>query len=125
MLLSWQRSLMYKECTFLNVNPLHKASFRKKLHGLNKSERRFKKGKFFNNNKNNDKEVLSANYTLNNNTSMTMSFVIYNNNKQIKIQFLVNSGSSRSFIFRIFVFSNEIPISGLSTPINIQQPNKR
>jgi len=54
---------------------------------------------------------------------MTTTFSIMINGRNVRTNFLIDSGSARSFLCKNFTNENKIPTSRLSTPINIQLPN--
>jgi len=54
---------------------------------------------------------------------MTTTFYISFNGRNIKANILIDSGSGRSFLCKIFITDDEIPAFGLTSPINIQLPN--
>ena len=98
-------------------------TFGRKKYELNKtSNKNFFKSKFNNKQK---KEVLSANYTPDKSTTMVTTFVILLNERKQKINFLIDSGSAKSFMCKNFIIANRIPTSGLTSPINIQLPNSK
>jgi len=104
-----------------NFKKNHK-SFQKKRRELTKIEN-YKKH-FHNKNKPKN-DILSANYTSNGNPTITTAFYLNINDKNIRTNFLIDSGSARSFICRNFANSHKIPSLGLSSPINIQLPNSK
>jgi len=65
-----------------------------------------------------------ANYTPNNENTMTTMFTIFFGTKSLKIKLMINSGSARSFICKNYVNTNKAPFSSLPSTINIQLPNK-
>jgi len=115
----------YLENCIRNKNNYSKnnKTFGRRKYELNKSEN---KTKHWKNKKDKIKsEILSANYTPNNKNSMTTTFTIMVKGKSIKSNFLIDSGSAKSFICRTFASNNKIPTSGLSSPINIHLPNSK
>ena len=69
--------------------------------------------------------VLSANYTPDKTNVMTCRFTLIVDDKKFNGNFLIDSGSARSYICKSFVKSNKIPYSGLPSSINIQLPNEK
>jgi len=70
-----------------------------------------------------NKQMLKANYTPNNENTIT-TFTTFFGTKSIKIKLMIDSGSVRSFICKNYVNSNKVPFSSLPSTINIQLPNK-
>jgi len=70
-----------------------------------------------------DQDILSANYTPNISNKLFTTFTIQANNKEISTNILIDSGSARSFLCKNFINANKIPITGLTTSMNIQLPN--
>ena len=96
-------------------------TFNKRRRELNKTGSQFKRNK---SKKNKFKSgILSANYTPSGNSTMTTTFFIKVNGRNVRTNFLIDSGSARSFLCKNFTNANKIPTSGLSTSINIQLPN--
>ena len=83
-----------------------------------------KEKKYFKAYRGKNKQMLTANYTLNNENTMTTTFTIFFGTKSLKIKLMIDSGSARSFIRKNYVISNKIPFSNLPSTINIQLPNK-
>jgi len=100
----------------------HHKSFNRRKNELNKTESNFKSNHHKKNKFKND--ILSANYTPAVNSTITSTFYVELKGKNIKTNLLIDSGSARSFICKNFAIANKIPTSGLSSPINIQLPNR-
>jgi len=96
-------------------------TFNKRRHELNKTGSQFKRNKSKKNKFKSD--ILSANYTPSGNSTMTTTFFIKVNGRNVRTNFLIDSGSARSYLCKNFTNANKIPTSGLSIPINIQLPN--
>jgi len=96
-------------------------SFNRRKKELNKTANNFKNSHHKKNKFKND--ILSANYTPAINSNITSTFYLESKGGNIKTNFLIDSGSARSFICKNFANVNRIPTSGLSSPINIQLPN--
>jgi len=56
---------------------------------------------------------------------MTNTFTILFNNKSLKIKLVRDYVSARSFIYKNFVTTNKIQVSGIPLLINIQLPNNK
>ncbi|OUM62196.1 hypothetical protein PIROE2DRAFT_11607 [Piromyces sp. E2] len=98
-----------------------RSSHKRKYYENNKKEFKYKNHNKHKKQKYND--VLSANYTPNKTNSMTCTFILKINDKKLKMNTLIDSGSSKSFICQSYVKSNNIPFSGLPSSLNIQLPN--
>jgi len=104
-----------------------KKSFRRRRYELTKTENKIHS---FKDKRNKDhfktkKDILSANYTPNKTVSMISTFLILINGKSLKTNFLIDSGSAKSFICKNFISVNKVPTLGLTSPINIQLPNSK
>jgi len=131
LIISIDRKLYLESCLRQKANNKNnkRKIFQRQRYEHNQAEKRFKgknfkKDKTKNENKSKN-DFLSANYTPNGKNTISTTFYISVNNKKIPANILIDSGSGRSFLCKDFVTAKKIPITGLSSPINIQLPNSK